>query len=311
MKFPHIRKNSLRIQVIEPDLRNVVRERKEGNFAAMTQEKFIDIEKIIRAKNPRLLKWMPKFVRNYIKRILHEDDINEFMKAHGHCRDLHFVHTVLEVFNTKVIVKGLENLPDHGGFIVGSNHPLGGFDGLALMQAVGAKRKDIRFLVNDILLSLGTMDHLFVPINKHGSQTALAKIEEAYASEHAVLIFPAGLVSRKQKGQILDLEWKKSFVTKAQQYHKPIVPCHIEGQNSSFFYNLSLWRRRLGIKANLEMFYLADEMFKQRNKTITIIFDKPIPVSVFTKAHSPKEWAKKLKEHVYLIGAGKKGTFSN
>lgn len=276
----------------------------------MSADKFVDIEKIIASKNPRLLKWMPGFVLRYIKRILHEADVNAFMKEHGHLRDLHFVSKVLEVFNTKLIVKGLEHLPEHGGFILASNHPLGGFDGLALMQAVGGKRKDIRFLVNDILLSFGTMDHLFVPVNKHGSQHALARIEEAYASDHAVLIFPAGLVSRKQSGLIRDLEWKKSFISKAQQYHKPIVPCFIDGSNSSFFYNLSLWRRRLGIKANLEMFYLGDEMFKQRNKTITIIFGQPVPASVFDKSHSQKEWAAKMKEHVYQLGSGKSGTFN-
>ena len=276
----------------------------------MSDEKFVDIEKIIASKNPRLLKWMPGFLLRYVRRILHEDDVNAFMKVNGNLRDLEFIRKVLTEFNTKLVVKGLENIPEHGGFILASNHPLGGFDGMALMQAVGEKRKDIRFLVNDILFSFGTMDNLFVPVNKHGSQQALAKIEEAYRSENAVLIFPAGLVSRKIDGRIQDLEWKKSFISKAIQYKKPIVPCYIEGRNSSFFYNLSLWRRRFGIKANLEMFYLGDEMFKQRDKTITIIFDKPVPAERFDQSHSPKKWAAMMKEHVYAVGAGKKGPFS-
>lgn len=277
----------------------------------MREEKFVDIEKIIASKNPRLLKWMPGFMLRYIKRILHEDEVNAFMKENGELRDLHFVRKVLDEFNTKVVTQGLDNIPEHGGFILAANHPLGGFDGMALMHAVGQKRKDIRFLVNDILLSFGTMDHLFVPVNKHGSQTALAKIEEAYQSEHAVLIFPAGLVSRKVEGKIQDLEWKKSFISKAIQYHKPIIPCYIEGCNSSFFYNLSLWRRRMGIKANIEMFYLGDEMFKQRDKTITIIFDKPVPSSRFDSSRSAKNWAAAMKEHVYALGTGKKGPFSS
>ena len=277
----------------------------------MSEEKFVDIEKIIASKNPRLLKWMPGFLLRYIKRILHEDDVNAFMKENGDLRNLHFIRKVLEDFNTKLVVKGLENIPEHGGFILASNHPLGGFDGMALMQAVGQKRKDIRFLVNDILFSFGTMDDLFVPVNKHGSQQALAKIEEAYRSEHAVLIFPAGLVSRKVDGKIQDLEWKKSFISKAVQYHKPVVPCYIDGRNSSFFYNLSLWRRRLGIKANIEMFYLGDEMFNQRDKTITTIFDQPVPSSHFNQSRSPKKWAELMKEQVYALGAGKKGPFSS
>lgn len=276
----------------------------------MKSEKFVDIEKIIASKNPRLLKWMPGFLLRYVKRILHEDDVNAFMKEHGHLRDLDFVKKVLSEFNTTVVVKGLEHIPEKGGFILAANHPLGGFDGIALMHAVGQKRPDIRFLVNDILLSFGTMDNLFVPVNKHGSQQALSKIEEAYRSEHAVLIFPAGLVSRKFDGTVQDLEWKKSFITKAVQYNKPIVPCYIDGSNSSFFYNLSLWRRRLGIKANLEMFYLGDEMFKQQNKTITIIFDQPVPSSTFDQSRSARHWAARMKEHVYALGAGKKGPFS-
>ncbi|HTF04310.1 MAG TPA: 1-acyl-sn-glycerol-3-phosphate acyltransferase [Bacteroidia bacterium] len=276
----------------------------------MSPEKFIDIESIIASKNPRLLKWMPGFVLRYVKRILHEKEVNDFMRAHGHLRDLAFIKTVLEVFNTKVVVKGAENIPAEGGFILAANHPLGGFDGLALMQAVGQRRTDIQFLVNDILFSLGTMDNLFIPVNKHGTQNALAKIEEAYASEHAVLIFPAGLVSRKQSGVIKDLEWRKSFISKAQQYNKPVVPCYVEGRNSSFFYNLALWRRRLGIKANVEMFYLVDEMFRQKNKTITIIFDQPVPAATFDRSRPQKEWAERMKEHVYALGAGKKDPFS-
>jgi putative hemolysin len=276
----------------------------------MEKKKFVDIEKVIGEKNPRLLKWMPGFLLRYVKRILHEKDVNDFMAAHGHLKNLDFVHTVLREFDTKIIAKGLENIPETGGFIVASNHPLGGFDGLALMEAVAKKREDIRFLVNDILFVLGTMDDLFIPVNKHGSQGATAKIEEAYKSENAVLIFPAGLVSRKQDGKVMDLEWKKSFITKAIQYDKPIIPTYIDGKNSSFFYNLSLWRKRLGIKANIEMFYLSDEMFKQRHKTITITFGKPVHPSVFDQQKSPRELAQLMKQHVYALGEGKSGPFS-
>ncbi len=276
----------------------------------MKQDKFVDIEKVIREKNPRLLKWMPGFLLRYIKRILHEEDVNSFMAAHGHLRKLDFVHTTLREFDTKIIAKGLENIPATGGFIVASNHPLGGFDGLALMEAVAKKREDIQFLVNDILFTLGTMDELFIPVNKHGSQSASAKIEAAYKSENAVLIFPAGLVSRKQEGKVMDLEWKKSFISKAVQYDKPVVPTYIDGKNSSFFYNLSMWRKRFGIKANIEMFYLVDEMYRQQHKTITITFGKPIQPSVFNQEKSPRELAGLMKQHVYALGEGKPGPFS-
>lgn len=276
----------------------------------MQKEPFVDIEKIIRDKNPRLLKWMPGFLLRYVKKILHEKDVNEFMVKYGHLRNLDFVNATLTDFHTRIIVRGLENIPQQGGFIVAANHPLGGFDGLALMHAVSQKRADLQFLVNDILLNLGTMDDLFVPINKHGSQTAVSKIEETYNSEQAILIFPAGLVSRKQHGKIMDLEWKKSFISKSILHNKPIIPTFIQGKNSPFFYNFAQWRKRFGIKSNLEMFYLANEMYKQRHKTITIIFDKPVPPSNFDKEKPHRELAEQMKMHVYALGKGSAGPFT-
>ncbi len=276
----------------------------------MKKDPFINVEKIIRGKNPRLLKWMPKFLLNYVKRILHEKDVNNFMELHGHNRNLDFVNAILTDFKTKIVVKGIENIPEHGGVIIASNHPLGGFDGLALIKAVSEKRLDIRFLVNDILLNLSPLNDFFVPVNKHGAQNAISKIEETYKSDNAILVFPAGLVSRKQKGKIMDLEWKKSFIAKSIQYHKPIVPTFIDGKNSSFFYNFSLWRKRLGIKANLEMFYLSEETFKQRHKTITITFGEVVHPSIFDPKKSHRELAEQMKTHIYAMGEGKIGPFS-
>jgi 1-acyl-sn-glycerol-3-phosphate acyltransferase len=275
----------------------------------MAEEKFIDVEKVIANKNPKLLKWMPGFLLRYIKRIIHEDEMNAFMAKYGHLRNLEFNKQVLTYFNSNIIVKGIDNIPANGGCIIASNHPLGGFDGMAFMQAVSEKRKDIRFLVNDILFSLGTMNDLFVPVNKHGAQYAMSKIEEAYQSENAVLIFPAGLVSRKQEGEIKDLLWKKSFIVKSKQYDRPIIPTHIDGKNSKFFYNLGLWRKRFGIKANIEMFYLVDEMFKQRGQTITITFGQPVYPASFPPDVSDAELAGKMKEHIYQIGSGKTESF--
>jgi 1-acyl-sn-glycerol-3-phosphate acyltransferase len=274
------------------------------------KDKFVDVEKVIAGKNPRLLKWMPGFIMRYIKRIIHEKEINEFMAEYGHLRNLEFIDKVLHHFGSDVKTVGLENIPAEGGFIIAANHPLGGFDGIALMKAVSLRRKDIRFLVNDILFSLGTMNDLFVPVNKHGAQHSMAKIEEAYQSGNAIVIFPAGLVSRKQKGEIKDLMWRKSFITKAKLYNKQIIPTYIDGKNSSFFYNLAMWRKRFGIKANLEMFYLSDELFKQRNKSITITFGKPVAVASFPQGKNDGEIAEMMKAHVYALGQGKSGPFT-
>ncbi len=122
-----------------------------------------------------------------------------------------------------------------------------------------------------------------------------------------MLIFPAGLVSRRQAGRVVkDLEWKKSFIHKAVQNKKDVVPVYIEGRNSNFFYNLAYWRKKIGVKANIEMFYLVDEMYKQRGKTLTFIIGKPIPWKLFTSEHREEYWAKKVKEHVYALKSGDK-----
>jgi putative hemolysin len=172
-----------------------------------------------------------------------------------------------------------------------------------LVQIVGRTRKDIRFIVNDILLQLKNLKGIFIGVNKHGKNTPdiYANLDDLYASGSGVLIFPAGLVSRKRNGKIRDLEWRKSFITKARKNELDVIPVFIKGKNSEFFYNLARFRERIGIKANIEMLYLADEMYRQKNQTITVIFGKPIPHQMFDKSRTDQEWAQLVKEHVYCI----------
>jgi putative hemolysin len=266
-------------------------------------KKFIDAEEVIRSKNPSLIKLMPGFLLRYIKKIIHEDDLNSFILRHGQKTSFDFVDAIIGEFKINVVVKGEENVFSKGGCIYVSNHPLGGLDAMALMHVLSNHRKDLKFIVNDILLRLDNLKDLFIGVNKLGKNSAenFAAIDEAYASEMAVLIFPAGLVSRKRNGVIKDLEWKKSCVSKSKKYNRPVVPVHIEGNNSNFFYSLSNLRTRLGIKANIEMFYLIDEMYKQAGRTITITFGKTILPEIFSQEFSDAAWAEKIKEHVYLL----------
>jgi putative hemolysin len=268
---------------------------------------FINIEDIIHAKNPRLLKFLPRFVINYLKKILHQDLINDFIRRHGDKTSFAFVDEIIKEFGAKVSFEGLENIPENGGGIIASNHPLGGLDGMALLQVLGRKRSDIKFVVNDILLGIKNFDDHFIGVNKHGKNTAqtLDLIDSYYNSDQLLLIFPAGLVSRKQDhGIIKDLEWKKSFINKAKKFNKEIYPVHISGHNSNFFYNLARLRQKVGIKANIEMFYLMDEMYHQNGKDIHIKIGKSIPSSTFNDNYSDQTWAQKVKEHVYKIGEG-------
>jgi putative hemolysin len=266
-------------------------------------EKFIDLKKLIESKNPTLAKWLPSPILNWIRKIIHEKDANRFIAQNGHLRNLEFVAAVMEELQITIRVTGLENIPTSGGCIVAANHPLGGVDGVALMQAVGSKRADIRFFVNDLLLYMTGFGELFVGVNKHGTnpREALKLMDSIFGSDKCILFFPAGLVSRRQNGIIRDLDWQKSFIAKAVQHQKPIVPTFIGGKNSDFFYNLANWRKKLGIKANLEMFFLVQEMYKQKGNTIDFHFGKPIEPTVFTKEKTTTEWAAWLKSEIYSM----------
>lgn len=266
-------------------------------------KKFIDVEAVIRDKNPALLKWLPGFILSYIKKILHQDDINQFIDAHKHLYGYDFCDAIIKYWEIKVEAQGLENVPKVGGAVFASNHPLGGMDAIALVHALSNHRKDIKFIVNDILMQIENLKGMFVGINKirTSASTPLNEVHELFETDQAIFIFPAGLVSRKKKGKIEDPEWRKTFVTRSRLGDKMVVPVYLEGKLSNFFYNLANLRTSLGIKANIEMFYLVHELYKQRGRTIRITFGEPIKGSSFDKTHTDKEWAQIVKKKVYEL----------
>jgi len=282
----------------------------EEDKAIEIKGNIIDIERVIAAKNPALLKALPGFILNYLKRIIHQKELNIAINANRDKQGLDFVDAVLQEFGAKISAEGLANIPGQGRFLIASNHPLGGLDGVALMGVVGKVRKDIVFPVNDLLMNVPNVSDLFIPVNKHGSNAGNVSVfEDTFASDKTVLYFPAGLCSRKQSGKIADLEWKKSFITKARKHQRDIIPTHIGGRNSGFFYNLANLRKRLGIKANIEMLYLVDEMYKQKDKHVKIIFGKPIPYQVFDRRYTDVQWAQLVKVFVYALEQNPDGTF--
>jgi putative hemolysin len=266
----------------------------------------VDIEKIISAKNPALRKWLPRFVLNYIKRTIHEDEVNYVLHTYGHLRGLAFNDTIItEHWRSWYRSCGLEQIPTERRYIFASNHPLGAFDGLILMSAIGAYFHDLRFIVNDLLLYLKPFDPLFVPVNKYGRQSTdyARRIDETYASDVPVLYFPAGLCSRRIRGQITDLPWKPNFIQKAVQYKRDVVPVYFEGRNSNWFYGLSNFRKRIGIKANIELLYLPDEFFKQKDRTFNLYFGTPIPYETFDKSRPAGHWSQMVRDKVYELGS--------
>ena len=268
--------------------------------------KKIDIREVVTEKSPAVARILPGFVYRYIHRIMHLDFINDFLKEHGHLQGVDFVDAVVDSFNVKENIIDFDNVPSRGRFIFASNHPLGGFDGMMLMKIIHKKFSSFKFLTNDVLMNISNLKPVFVPVNKHGSyarEAALA-LHEAYQSDTQILIFPAGLASRKIKGEIKDLKWHKHFISKAIEYKRDIIPVYVDGRNSNRFYIIAKLRKLFRIKWNLEMFFLPDETYRHRNKVVTVYFGKPLPYKLFDKSKTHQEWADHVKTLVYKLPSG-------
>lgn len=268
----------------------------------------IDIRAIVHAKNPKVAGRIPGFIYRWLTRILHLKEINAFMKVSGHLKGTAFLKDFFTEMDIHSNILGEENIPKEGKFIFASNHPLGGLDGVVLIKYLNENFGLTRSLANDFLMEITPISEWLVPINKVGRQSrnAVSQSEELYQSENQILIFPAGLCSRKIKGEITDLTWQKHFIQKAVENKIDIIPIYFGGRNSNFFYNMAKIRKFFRIKFNIEMMYLADEMFKQRGKTFTLYFGKPIPYTTFTPAKRPLEWATEVRKIAYSLPGGKK-----
>ena len=269
----------------------------------------LDLEKVIAEKNPALFRVIPKLVLRYLKRVIHLDQLNEGLYRMRGRHGVDFVRAALDMFHLNIPVKGIAHLRAAERPIVVANHPLGGLDGMAIISVVGRER-EVVVPVNDLLMYLPNLRELFVPVNKHGSNLRNVQVYDgAYASEKTVIHFPAGLCSRRKGGRVRDLRWQKSFVAKARKHGRSVVPAWIGGENSRFFYTLANLRRWFSVKANIEMLYLVDEMFKQTSKTLPIVFGRPIPHTVFDQRHSDWEWARKLRAYVYRLARDENAFF--
>ena len=264
----------------------------------------IDIKQVLRQKAPSAARKIPGFMVDYLIRTVHQEELNDILRRYHDKDGVAFMQELIGYFDLNLELVNEENIPAEGRYIFASNHPLGGLDGICLSAIIGGRFDGkIRYLVNDLLLYLSNLRSIFVPINKHGAQGKknAELIEKAYASDNQIITFPAGLCSRKQNGKIQDTEWKKSFIQKAVEYRRDIVPVFFEGRNSNFFYRLANMRKALGIKMNYEMIYLPDEMFKSKHKTYSIHFGKPIPWQTFDSSRKSAEWAEWVKEIVYNL----------
>ncbi|MHB9054691.1 MAG: 1-acyl-sn-glycerol-3-phosphate acyltransferase [Paludibacteraceae bacterium] len=266
---------------------------------------YFDVAEIIKAKVPN--KKFPKFIVNYLKRILHQDELNAFFARVDGVKNVDFIEkAVNELVQVSADFEGIENLPPkEGRYIFVSNHPLGGLDSVILGLLLGRKYDNkVKYFANDILMFLEPMNEMFLPVNKggkgHSPRENAKAAEDFFNSENHLITFPAGTCSRKIGGKIQDLPWKKTFVSKAVQSKRDVIPIYFDGKNSDFFYNLSIIRTKLGLP-NIEMLYLVNEMFKQKGNHFNVKIGKLIPYQTFDNTKTPAEWAAWVKGNVYEL----------
>ena len=270
-------------------------------------EKTIDVEKILRSKMGDKANRVPRFIVRWLERTLHQDELNEFLWAAREETGTPWMKHALRHLHNEVKVFGAENLPspdDKRRYTFVSNHPLGGIDGIAVGSVIGEHYHDnFRYLVNDLLMNLPGLAPLCIPINKTGRQGRdfPKMVEAGFASDHHMVLFPAGLCSRKIKGEIHDLPWTKTFIVKSVQAQRDVVPMYFSGQNSPRFYRIANLCKALGLKFNAAMLFLPDEMFRNSGKTFELHIGKPIPWQTFDKSRTPKQWAQWVQERVHEL----------
>ena len=270
------------------------------------QPLLIDIDRVLREKAPDKHRYVPRFVVNYLRRIAHEGRLNEFSEGLRGEEGVEFLRAILRFLDVKVELKGVENLPaqDAAPCIFVCNHPLGAIDGVGVGALLGEHYDGrIRYIVNDLLMNVKGLAPLCIPVNKTGGQSRSlsAQIAAGLNEPNHLIMFPAGLCSRRHKGVIRDVPWGKQFVVQSVKTQRDVVPLHFSGQNSNFFYRLSNLRARLGIKLNIEMLYLVDEMFRQEHSSFTLTAGKPISWQIFDKSRTPREWGQYVQDIVYKL----------
>ena len=269
-------------------------------------EKTIDIENILNSKMGAKAKFVPGFAVSWLKRVAHQDDVNAFLWESRDKTGVVWLEACVDYLKMTLRVSGREHLPapDDGRlYTIVSNHPLGGVDGVALGAVIGRHFGGrFRYLVNDLLMNLPGLAPLCIPINKTGRQgrSFPAMVKAGFESDNQMLMFPAGICSRRHGGVVRDIPWSKTFITKSVDYQRDVIPIHFGGQNSDFFYRLANFSDKC-LNFNLAMLFLVDEMYKNVGKSFDVKIGKPIPWQTFDKSKTPMEWAQFVQNQVYAL----------
>lgn len=278
----------------------------------------IDIDATLRMRAPGIYRFIPRGVVKWLERLVCQEQMNHLLEVNRGKTGGEFCKGVIETLNVKVDWANPDLLPEPNNrrLILVSNHPLGGLDGMALIHLVqshfGGK---VLFVVNDLLMAVKPLEEVFLPVSKFGKQSreALAAIEDAFAGDDPILIFPAGLCSRKRtvringkKTQMIcDLDWQKMFIHKAMKHRRDIVPLYFNGVNSPSFYRYANLRKKLHIPFNLEQVLLPREVFRSSGKQFEVKVGEIIPsASIDTRATDIKKLADVIRQKTYRLHYG-------
>lgn len=264
---------------------------------------YINVEKQIRESNSKLLKRLPHFVVRWISILVRQDEINRVIDKYSDYVGPEFPQKVIEELNINAEIEGLENLPESGRCFFVANHPFGFVDGMILTSTIANKYGDFKAIGNELFQLVPQLRPVVAAVNVFGASPReyILELEKVFASDVPITHFPAGMVSRIMNRRVYDYVWQKSVITKAISNKRDIVPFHFCGRNSILFYSIYLFRKAIGVKANLELSLLPHEIFNKRNKTIKVIIGKPISYKTFDDSKSHAEWAEYVKKQVYSL----------
>jgi putative hemolysin len=265
--------------------------------------KYVDLEAQISKSESALLKKMPRFVVRLLALLIKEKELNTLLNNLSDVEGVDFLYRALEELNVHIEVEGLENLPENGKCFFVANHPFGFVDGLILTSIVARKYGNFKAIGNEYFNLIPQIRTLIAAVSVFGKtpKEYLKELDKVFQSETPITHFPAGRVSRLKNWKIRDIDWQKSFIAKSGSCKRDIVPFYFYGRNSILFYSIFVFRKTLGIKANLELSLLPHEIFNKRNRTIRVKIGKPIPYQTFDHSKSQREWAEWLKNHVYSL----------
>ena len=265
----------------------------------------LDLDKML---GPKLRKKLPRFVINFLKRRVHQDDINSVVMSVEHYKGVGFFDEALNYLDITYRTRGEENLDGEKKYLFVCNHPLGGPEALIIGSVFRRLYGEgFQVPVTPIMANLKPLAEFFTPVNNLSSKQSRdlgERISKMFTSDQQVVVFPAGLCAKKVKGKVTEMPWKKMFVTQARRYERDVVPVHISGHNSRWYFFLSKLSKFLGLKINIGMLYLVDELFKQRGNEFVITFGKPVPYTTFDKSKTDLQWAADMRERVKALAEG-------